>query len=199
MALVAALLLVPAAAQAAGSDKIFRDCYDDGVLQGHYTTAQLRAALADPPTDIDEYSDCRDVLSRAIAAAASPKKDDGGGTGGGGNVGAGGGGGGGSTPGSGQPSQPSTADLSDTSESAGNLPAPYTPEDHIAVQRAAAEGGAPVDLNGHKVAPGMHLAAEVGRNDLPGLLLVVLALSAAAAVALAGPAVRRRVLAPRQP
>ncbi len=69
LALLAALLLVPAAAHAAADPiKIIRDCEDDGVLQGNYTASELRKARSELPTDIDEYSDCRDVLSRAIAA-----------------------------------------------------------------------------------------------------------------------------------
>ena len=65
MALLAALLLVPAAAHAAGPVQILRDCQDDDVLQGDYTLAELRKAQQALPTDIDEYSPCRDILERA--------------------------------------------------------------------------------------------------------------------------------------
>jgi hypothetical protein len=88
--------------------------------------------------------------------------------------------------------------LSDTASASGQLPAPYSPADHQAVAKAAAEGGQPIDLNGHKVAPGTQLVAEVGRNDIPGTLLVVLVLSGGALIALVAPAVRRRVIARRQ-
>src|SRR3954470_10031097 len=72
MALLAVLLLaVPA--QAAGPIKIIRDCEDDGILQGNYTPAEIRAAQKALPTDIDEYSDCRDVLSRALGGGENDK------------------------------------------------------------------------------------------------------------------------------
>ncbi len=91
MALLAALLLVPAAAHAAGPIEIIRDCEDDGVLQGDYTAAELRKARSELPTDIDEYSDCRDVLGardqRAKTSSSRDGDDDGGGgTGGGGGT-----------------------------------------------------------------------------------------------------------------
>src|SRR5262249_15322693 len=102
LALLATLmLLAPAAAHAAGPTTIIKDCEDDGVLEGHYTTAELRNARAHLPADVDEYSDCSDVLSRAIAAStSSDSKSSGGGNGGGGG-GGGGGTSGGSSGGSG--------------------------------------------------------------------------------------------------
>jgi hypothetical protein len=200
LALVAALLIAPAAAHAAGDPtEIIRDCADDGVMQGDYTPSELRRARNQLPTDIDEYSDCRDVLSRAIEGSASNNNSDDVAGGGGGGA-TGGVGGGGTDPGAGSPgvTQADPSTLSDTSSESGKLPAPYTSEEHAAVTRAAAEGALPVDLAGHKVAPGTHLAADVGRNDIPGALVVVLALLAAATIGVAGPALRRRVLAHRK-
>jgi hypothetical protein len=49
------------------------------------------------------------------------------------------------------------------------------------------------------VSPGASLlAADVGRNGLPGTMIAVLALIAAAALAVVAPTIRRRVLARRQ-
>src|SRR3954447_24323181 len=93
-ALLAALALAPPAHAAGGSTtEIIRDCFDDSVLQGHYTVSELRKARANLPTDVDEYSDCRDVLSRAIAAQtqSSGGGSPGGPTGGGTGTGTGGG------------------------------------------------------------------------------------------------------------
>jgi hypothetical protein len=87
--------------------------------------------------------------------------------------------------------------VSDTANEAGKLPAAYTPADHNAVNRAAASGGAPVDLNGHKVAPGGNLAASVGRNELPLTLLLVLVLLSGAALATVVTAARRRAVPQR--
>ncbi len=200
LALVAALLIAPTAAHAAADPiDITRDCADDGVLQGDYTASELREARNKLPTDIDEYSDCRDVLSRALNDSASGG-DSGDGAGGGGGGTTGGGGGGGTADSGGSPgvTQEDPSNLSDTASDAGKLPAPYTPEEHAAVNRAATEGMQPVDLAGHKVAPGTHLAADVGRNEIPGTLVAVLALLAAATIGVAGPALRRRVLGHRQ-
>jgi hypothetical protein len=104
-ALLGALLLAPAA-HAAGPIQIIRDCEDDGVLQGNYSASDLRKARSNLPTDIDEYSDCRDVLSRAIAAktqtaGGGPDTSGGGAPTGGSTGGGGGSGGGGGTGGAG--------------------------------------------------------------------------------------------------
>jgi hypothetical protein len=70
---------VPSAFGANYHDAI-RDCNDDGVLQGRYTARTLRQARKHLPASLREYSDCYDVLTRALAAAAKPGS---GGTGGG--------------------------------------------------------------------------------------------------------------------
>jgi hypothetical protein len=75
---VAASLLGAAPALAADYHAAIRDCNDDGVLQGHYSRSTLRQARNHLPASLREYSDCADVLARAIAAAGSH-----GGTGGG--------------------------------------------------------------------------------------------------------------------
>ena len=55
------LLLAAPTASAGVREKILREC-QDGRITGNYTPAQLRDARKHIPTDIDEYSDCRDVL-----------------------------------------------------------------------------------------------------------------------------------------
>jgi hypothetical protein len=93
MALLAALLLVPTAV-AADPIEVLRDCQDDDVLQGDYTLKELREARDALPTDVDEYSPCRDVLSRAIAKKTSASSTPDPGTSGGGDpTGSSGGGG----------------------------------------------------------------------------------------------------------
>ena len=57
-------LLLPAAAWASG-EAVIKDCTDDGVIQGHYSQQDYKNALANLPTDVDEYTDCRDVIKRA--------------------------------------------------------------------------------------------------------------------------------------
>src|SRR4051794_5463507 len=93
MALLAALLLTPAAHAADGTrGKILRDCQDDSVLNGSYTAEQMRDARNNIPAELDEYSDCRDVLTRAISdktatSNGNSRGSTGTGTGGGGGTG----------------------------------------------------------------------------------------------------------------
>ena len=198
LALVAALLFVPSA-QAQSPIQIIRDCQDDDVLQGNYTLAQLRKAREALPTDVDEYSPCRDILARAIAKkTASPTPDPGsggggdptGGAGGGGtDPGTGGGGGGGG--GGGEPSPIVGADS--------GRETPATPQENEALTQAWAESDREEQIEGRPISPSASLlAADVGRNGLPGTMIAVLALLAAAAVALTVPTVRRFVIARRQ-
>ena len=89
-ALVACLLAVLVGAPAALADstrtKILQEC-QDGRLTGDYTSRQIRDALNNIPDDIDQYSDCRDVLRNALLnqAGNSGNNGGGGGTGGGGD------------------------------------------------------------------------------------------------------------------
>jgi hypothetical protein len=50
------------------------DCNDDGDLDKNYSNSELRRAIENLPTDLDEYSNCREILSGAITA----KSDKGG-------------------------------------------------------------------------------------------------------------------------
>src|SRR3954462_13040462 len=58
------LLLAAPTASAGVREKILREC-QEGRITGSYTPGQLRDARKHIPTDIDEYSDCRDVLAQA--------------------------------------------------------------------------------------------------------------------------------------
>jgi hypothetical protein len=72
-----------------------RDCAGDGDLDKNYTNSQLRKALDDLDTGLDEYSNCREVIKGAIASGSDKRNNGGGGGSGGGGGGSGGGGGGG--------------------------------------------------------------------------------------------------------
>ena len=162
-----ALLAVLAAAPAAQADstrtKILREC-QNGRLTGDYTAKQIRDARNNIPDDLDQYSDCRDVLSRALLnnAGDSNDGDDGGAAGG-----AGGGGG----------------------TDSGEVLTPSTDADRQALAGAASTGDQPLQVAGERVTPG---TAGALRNNLPTTLLVVLILLAAAAAAATAPFVRRR-------
>ena len=63
-ALSLGVLAVPA--QGAGPSPAAADCNAHGQLTKTYTVAQLRAALATLPADLAEYSNCHDVIQRAL-------------------------------------------------------------------------------------------------------------------------------------
>jgi hypothetical protein len=181
LGLAAALLLAPAAFADSTTTKIIRDCADDGVLEGHYTPAELRKARDNLPTDVNEYSDCGDVLSRALAADVSSSGSPGGG---------------GGSPGA--AATPAAApQYSDTVADSSGAVAPSTADDQKAVSDAATHGGQGDVIEGKPLAPAA--AVGFGRNSLPATLVVVLVLLAGAAFAIVVPTVRRRVRARRSP
>jgi hypothetical protein len=186
LGLLAALLLAPAAYAAGTTTKIIRDCADDGILEGHYTPAELRKARDNLPTDVDEYSDCSDVLSRALAAGAS---SPGGGGGGGGSPGGGGGG---------APSATPAPQFSDSTASPPTL-SPNTQAENNAIAGAVQHGGGDDTILGRPIAPAADIGGQFGRHPLPGTLVAVLVLLAGAAVSMLAPAIRRRVRARRAP
>jgi hypothetical protein len=83
---LALALVAPSAAFAGSRESILRDC-QDGHMDGHYTQKQYADALAHMPTDVDEYTDCRDVIRRAQLGSASHHGNGGGGSQGGGTSG----------------------------------------------------------------------------------------------------------------
>jgi hypothetical protein len=46
------------------------DCSTDGDLDKNYSNEKLRKAIEDLPTDLDEYSNCREILSGAITSGS---------------------------------------------------------------------------------------------------------------------------------
>lgn len=164
IALLALLLLAPAALADPTRNQILREC-QSGRLTGDYTVREIRDARNNIPDDVDQYTDCRDVLSRALQTRA------GGGDGGQGDAGVLGTGGG-TTGGGGAGGAPLT---------------PSTEADRQALADAAAVGEAPIDIAGRRVTP----SESAFRNDLPTTLIVLLALIAAAALAGLGPLLRR--------
>jgi hypothetical protein len=173
--LVLVLLAPPAAAQQSVRIKILRECSQNGRLTGDYTAQQIRDARSNIPDDIDEYTDCRDVLTRALLSRA------------GGDSGSNGSGGGGSGGGTSAPGG--------TSGGGGDGGAPLTPStdaDRNALDTAGRSNQTPIEVSGTSVTPG---SAGSLRNDLPTTLIVLLALLGAAALAAMAPVVRQRGLA----
>jgi hypothetical protein len=63
---VLALVALPGSAMAGPVS----DCSDDGDLDEGYSNGQLRRALDNLPTDLDEYTNCRELLSGAITSGS---------------------------------------------------------------------------------------------------------------------------------
>jgi hypothetical protein len=84
--LVALCALAAPAAQANYRD-VIKDCAQDGTLDHKYSDADLMKAKKNLPADVNEYSDCREVIGAAIGGAG--KHGGGGGNGGSGSGGAG--------------------------------------------------------------------------------------------------------------
>jgi len=167
------LLLAAPTASAGVREKILREC-QEGRITGDYTPGQLRDARKNIPTDIDEYSDCRDVLARAALTGRS---------------GAGGGIGGTAAPGGVLPGGGS-GELTYANGKA--------EEDELVKALEDAPKGATVA--GEHLVPGASgLAADAARHGLPTTLLTALVLLGLCALAAAAPAVRRRVIARRKP
>jgi hypothetical protein len=160
------LLLAAPTASAGVREQILREC-QEGRITGNYTPGQLRDARKHIPTDIDEYSDCRDVLTRAGLTS--------GGSAGGGH----GGGAGGIAPGGIAPGGDS-----------GQILNPADPAEQAALNKAR-KSAAPVTVDGERIVPG--LAAAAARNSLPPVMIVLLVLVGLCGLAAASPAVRRRV------
>lgn len=91
-ALLAALLVLPAAAQASRAGDVIRDCHEDGTLDGNYSQQDLQDAQDNLPSDVDQYGDCRDVIRQAQADGSRRRGGAGGPGGGGGGAGGAGGG-----------------------------------------------------------------------------------------------------------
>lgn len=154
LALFALGLAAPAGASAASRDKIIQDCADDGRLQGKYTASELRDARQNLPSDVAEYTDCADVLRRAELPDRESAADGAASVPGAGGVSGGGGG-------------------------AGEMLTPASDEERQALAEAAAEGAAPVEVDGETIVPGAAgFAPNATRNGIPGtLLLAIVALA----------------------
>lgn len=193
LAVLPALLLAPAAALADG-DAVIRDCTDDGTLSGSYSQGEYREALAELPTDVDEYTDCRDVIRSAQLGAAGGRGRGAGSAGGGGTAGPGG------TPGApaapGAPGAPAAPAPTKAEEALAGA----SPQERAAVDAGRQRGSGPIKVGEQLVEPGALGLGTVGAvNGLPATLVVVLVLLALALGAGGAHLVRTRVVGRRAP
>ena len=75
---VALFALFGPAAQAGYRD-VIKDCQHDGKLDKKYSNAELKKARKNLPSDVDEYSDCREVIAAATGGAGKHGGPGGGG------------------------------------------------------------------------------------------------------------------------
>src|SRR4051794_15826604 len=143
------LLLAAPTASAGVREQILREC-QDGKITGNYTPGQLRDARKHIPTDIDEYSDCRDVLSRAALTGR----------------GGGGGAGGTAAPGGVLPRG-----------GGGNLTYANGRGEEQSLVKALRDAQKGADVAGEPLVPGAPgLAADAARHGLPTTMLTALVL-----------------------
>jgi len=153
-------LALPVLAQASGDD-VIRDCAEDGDLDQSYSDEELEDAERNMPSDIDQYSDCRDVIQQAQAGGRG--STDGGG--------ASGGGGGGS-----DDDYRGSATGDDVAGGEGGTPGDAN---ELGIRKQQAEEGIAPDTSATTAA-----GADVGDDDggLPTAALVAIALLGLAAV-----------------
>jgi hypothetical protein len=163
-----AAVLVPAQAAMASPQQVIHDCAQDGKLDHHYSLSDLKKAEKQLPTDVDEYTNCRDVINQAEVQGS------GGHSHGSSNGPVGGAGGGSGGSGGGPTASPSDINALNHAKSSGNAPS--------------------LTLHGEKVVPGSGGVFKTAgaANSLP--MPVLLALIAVGALSAAGGvmALRRR-------
>jgi hypothetical protein len=166
-------LLVPATA-GASPHAVILDCSDDGKLSRDYSNKELRGALDDMPSDLEEYSDCRQVIGSAIGSGGDGNK-------------VGGNGGAGDTGGS-------------SGSSGGSLSGAQTPEDQLSDQQALAAATADaqddsIAVGDQQVKPGENGVFDLAsaENGVPTPLLLVLIALAVLALGGALLLLRRRL------
>jgi hypothetical protein len=163
---VMAFLAIPGMAQAS-PQQVIHDCAQDGKLDRHYSLSDLKNAEKRLPTDVDEYTNCRDVINQAEVQGSGGNAH---GSSHGPTSGAGGSGGGGG----------------------GSAP---SPKDVAALNHAKAGGKAPsLSLHGEKVVPGGGGVFKTAgaANDVPTPVLLALIALGALTLAAALVALRRR-------
>src|SRR3954451_7431108 len=163
---VSATMLTSPDVALASPQAVIRDCAQDGKLDQHYSLSDLKNAEKKLPTDVDEYTNCRDVINQAEVSGSGSKGTKAHSAGGGGGGSSTGGGGGGASA-----------------------------KDVNALSRATKQGSRPsLSLQGQKVTAGSGGGFQTAGAAHSPALPVLLALIAIAALTAAGGivALRRR-------
>jgi hypothetical protein len=140
----------------ASPQAVIRDCAQDGKLDQHYSLSDLKKAEKKLPTDVDEYTNCRDVINQAEVQGSGNKSNNKSQGAGGAPTGGGGGG------------------------------PKASPSDVRALDHAKTANAKPLSLHGEKVLPGSGGVFKTAgaANGLP--MPVLLALIALVALSAAG-------------
>ncbi len=180
-------------------EAVIHDCLNNGKITKHWSQKALAEALSEMSTSVSEYSACPVLIHQAqIAeaetphthrshpAATAPTSTPRG-------------------PTTATPAHPHTAPATPapapapTAVNVPSTPAAYTPAQRQAITAIAASGGAPVEVGGRKVLPGLvHVSVASAASALPTLLLALFCLLLAWAAFGGFRLVRRRVDARRQ-
>lgn len=176
-------LLTPSAALASGA-AVIKDCASDGKLDKKYTPADYADALKHIPTDVDEYTDCRDVIKRGQLGL--------GGTGGGsGSGGTGGGTGTGGTSAGGTGGAAGATGTGNGLNAYDQALSTATPQERASVAQAGKAPSTPLEVGGRQLRPDSLGHGDLASlNTLPTPLVIVLVLLGAAALAAAFSPVR---------
>ena len=191
---VSASGLLTAAPALASSSQVIADCNANGHLTGHYSRGDLQSALNGMGADVKEYTNCYDVVRRALlASAAAGGKNSGGSGGGGGSLGGGGTSGSGGFGGAGSAGHSGSRGYGLGGSAVSTRGVYSTPADAVASSPGSPN---PVQLDGSTVSPGSAgVNAGSSLRSLPAPLIVVLILLVIAALSGGGVAIRRRVVA----
>jgi hypothetical protein len=177
---VLACLLVPATAAHASARDVVRDCTDNGRIDNPHSPADYKGALNNLPSDVDEYTDCRQIIE------AAQRRDAHRGSAGGTTSTGGGGGLPPTLPGGGTPS--------------GGSPLPQTPAEKSAINQVGRSGGGPVTVAGEPIVPGgSGITSSAFRHSLPAPLIALLVLLGLGALAWAATVARARGINPPVP
>jgi hypothetical protein len=170
-------LLVPATAAHASARDVVRDCTDNGRIDRSHSSQDYNAALHNLPSDVDEYTDCRQI----IEAAQRRDAHRGGGTTGGSGGGFPGSFGGGGTTG-------------------GGSSLPQNAAETNALNQVGQSGGAPVSVAGQPIVPGgSGITSSAFRHSLPAPLIALLVLLGLGALGWAATVARARGINPPDP
>jgi hypothetical protein len=184
LVLALALSLAVPALAGASSSAVIKACTDGTLASKSFSQRDYAKALANLPSDVDEYTDCRAQIQRAQLHGSSHGRGGSGSNGGSGIGGVTGGTGG---PSAGGGAAAPAGPITDPLQSA-------TPAERATYAKAVKAGSAPVELDGRPISAGRLGGSTVDTvDDLPAPLLAILVLLLLGGVGATGFGTRRLV------